>query len=84
MVACVICYVIAKKNKTRQRSSDNMVRARSDQLLHAMLDKSFNNQGICLHQSSIKETCHSKEAGRNPGNQIYSSVDSLSDLESNF
>ena len=49
-----------------------------------VLDKSINNPGTCLHHSSIKESCLSKEAGRNPRNQIYPSVDSLSDLESIF
>ena len=81
MIACVVCYVIGKRHKTKQRNSDNMTRARSDQLLHAMLERSINNPGNCLPPSSIHETCHLKETSTIRKNQIPS-FDSSSDLES--
>ena len=78
MISGVICFVISKKQKTRQRSSENMVRARSDQLLHVILERSLAGQPTEV--TNIEENHATKT--KFTKKKMYPVLGSFSDLES--
>ena len=94
MVSAVICFVKSKNAKTRRRASEEMMRSRSDQLLHVILERSFSVQPGSINgpQSTLpKTTCNAvneqdlkqkKNFKKNNCNTFYPVLRSDSDLES--
>ena len=42
MISAVICFVKSKNERIQRHAADEMMRSRSDQLLHIILEKSFS------------------------------------------
>lgn len=93
MISLVVCFVISKKQNTRRRKHENSVRAKSDQFLNVILERSVNQQNMCTTEFSkkddtkIQETNEKKNTKKNNQKkdtkiQIYPEFSSRSDLES--
>ena len=86
MISAVICFVKSKNSKTQRHAADEMMRSRSDQLLHRILEQSFSLPPGAIKgpestpQSSMPQSSsmhQSSEKNFNSKKPIFSSVKNI-------